>query len=1204
MTVHMSLRLAWHSDGWNGHICSNPAANTYCVGQYSYPGDAIAKTRDLEWEKINCGKAICKLNKGPACAFSANAFGKDTIIAHSEPPDWFGDKARGVDISIPPMTACTWYYEGMYAKGVTESALPGRTYNSDKRYENTQNYFAQFENNKSLIFYYAPYSNPFSEAEQRKFVVVGVSRLKNIGGYYYYDNVSPKIRELYGGGLVWQRPITSCYPDEGFRIPYNEYINNEDVLDKILFVPENAAPFKYGSREVSDDDAISLIDKFIEIVDILIDMEDSSENWKIRKEWLSSVLAELWQERGPLPGYIKVLEKLGLGGDIKIYLDGDYKFKKTFRDNVAMFLHGESNYLPQSTYSAQELIKVRRNYQLCSGVEQKALLELFPRFDLTPTQINNIIADNRTDFSISASLDEIMNNPYIICEQYVGTDVYDSIPFYRIDNGILPSPDFGLSDLFPRDSAERLRALCVSELNKIPAHTFASAVSILDSINRKLNAMPVWKRHQYIIRNFSVDRDILSKALYIKVHNSNDIYLYLLRVYKDERVICETLRSLAERNEITLKIPVTQETFEKELYTDTELLESYPCEYSDAIKSQASTCRQIFTKPISIISGAAGTGKTTIIRAIIKNIERTQGIGSGIILMAPTGKATERIKNQTGRPSTTIHSFLAKRGWININLTLKQSGGQKGEEAGTIIIDECSMVDLSLFATLVRAVNWNSVQRLILVGDPNQLPPIGRGKVFSDAIEWLKKEYPQSVGVLTYNLRQLSNKISQKGTGILDLAQLFIQENQRETQKLKNDKELVFSRVQYGGDVDKDLHIIYWNTIDELENNMSNSMLHDMEEATGDFKKEGKEYLLWDKACKGDQQVRRASYMQVITPYRGEPYGTEHINAFLQRLLNGGWVKKFTLDGLTIADKVIQYRNRPQSNPAFAYNEKTKTNEKAEIYNGEIGFVRPHKLDEKDKKYNSLKRLTRFQVAFSGENRLGLMYYYGKELGKFRGCDILAQSPSENLELAYAISAHKSQGSEFDNVYVIIPNRNSHLLSMELIYTAITRAQKRVTLLIQNDISTLVSMSRVEKSATQRINSSIFTFKPLPQEIIYMNDWYQEGKIVSTLSEYLVRSKSEMNIVNILTLKGIEFLYERPLFAPDGTMFLPDFTLFWHGEEYYWEHVGCLDIPEYKKHWETKKQWYEKHFPGKLITTFEGPKQTKEIEDIINTFFI
>ncbi|MCD8176238.1 MAG: hypothetical protein LUE98_01935 [Tannerellaceae bacterium] len=115
-----------------------------------------------------------------------------------------------------------------------------------------------------------------------------------------------------------------------------------------------------------------------------------------------------------------------------------------------------------------------------------------------------------------------------------------------------------------------------------------------------------------------------------------------------------------------------------------------------------------------------------------------------------------------------------------------------------------------------------------------------------------------------------------------------------------------------------------------------------------------------------------------------------------------------------------------------------------------------------------------------------------------------------------------------------------------------------------------------------------------------MKEWYEEGKIHKTLSEYMVRSKSEVIIANMLTERNIPFWYEKILSAPDGTFYLPDFTLIVKGEEYCLEHVGRLDLPQYKTHWEKKKQWYDKHFPGRLLTTFESYNLSEDIHKLIN----
>ena len=114
-----------------------------------------------------------------------------------------------------------------------------------------------------------------------------------------------------------------------------------------------------------------------------------------------------------------------------------------------------------------------------------------------------------------------------------------------------------------------------------------------------------------------------------------------------------------------------------------------------------------------------------------------------------------------------------------------------------------------------------------------------------------------------------------------------------------------------------------------------------------------------------------------------------------------------------------------------------------------------------------------------------------------------------------------------------------------------------------------------------------------------MKDWYEEGKIHQTLSEYMVRSKSEIIIANMLTERQVPFWYEKPLFAPDGTFYLPDFTIMVQGEEYYLEHVGRLDLPKYKSHWENKKKWYDKFFKGKLLTTYETSTLSNDIDKII-----
>lgn len=119
-----------------------------------------------------------------------------------------------------------------------------------------------------------------------------------------------------------------------------------------------------------------------------------------------------------------------------------------------------------------------------------------------------------------------------------------------------------------------------------------------------------------------------------------------------------------------------------------------------------------------------------------------------------------------------------------------------------------------------------------------------------------------------------------------------------------------------------------------------------------------------------------------------------------------------------------------------------------------------------------------------------------------------------------------------------------------------------------------------------------------------MGGWYEEGKIHEALTGCMVRSKSEVIIANLLAKADIPFEYEVPLFAPDGTMYLPDFTIEWRGQRYFWEHVGMLHDAHYRQKWEAKQKWYDRHFPGMLVVTKETPHLSKQAEEVIRERFV
>jgi exodeoxyribonuclease V alpha subunit len=1210
MGIHLTARLAWHDDGWNGHVCRQPAENTFCVGCYSYPGDMVAKGRDLEWEKGHAGEPIDTGNHISPCIYSANAFGSKSLTAFADPPTFFRDDTQTRKWKLPAASVCVWPYEEMYADDLKRQ---GGGYDNDERRARAKAFFEELRKDESLVFYYANYSNPMSEDEAQRYLLVGVSRIKNIGEELIYAGCSEQTRLRWGGGFVWDRTITSHYPDQGLRLPYHIYRDRPELMARFAVSPENPRTCKYGSKHISDDDALGLVEQFLVAVETLQKIGDKTDDWASRKLWLQNLIAELWDCRGLYPGLPAVLDLVKFSAAIPFFKSEVTagREKKAF-EAIFNVLDGKAKKLQGVKLSDEALRTLSRAWKLRTKDEQKLLKDTLPRFDLGLEQFEAILSSKRVENGITSSLKSIAENPYILAEQYIGNDPDDIIPWGRIDRGALPSPELGGPSLVELDDSKRMRALAVQCLQRDGKHTFLPEPYLTQQINERIAILPEYKRHIFTDRYWEVDAEFLSEALHLRVIDDR-LFVYHLSNYEDERLIEKELKFLIDGPDIKLTKPVTESTWTDYLFSpESVLAQKAEKAYRAAIKGQVKACQRVFVRPLTVLAGAAGTGKTTVIKAIVKAIKKGHGVGASAISLAPTGKAADRIReileNDASLKGTvetaTIHSFLAKRAWLNPNMTFKRVGGKLEQGYSTYIVDEASMLDLSLAACLFRAIDWKTVQRLILVGDPNQLPPIGCGRVFADIIEHLTESEPDSIATLKDNLRLLENRTAGRGTGILDLAAGYIRESLAEEKRweAQSDIEEVLRKVQEGGDVYEDLRVVYWDKAEQLAGLLIDQITRDMEQDTRKKNNPERPYELW--RASSDGQPERS---QVLTPYRGELFGIEAINTAVQKYISQGMLDRVgAMDGITLFDKVIQVRNRPKSNMAYAFNVKSKSPERIEIFNGELGFVKPHGFDGNGWQWKKDFWLKHFQVVFS--RKKDFWVNYGGELGKIEVNKatrwVPRQPVEENLELAYAISIHKAQGSEFERTYVIVPKTKTALLSPELFYTAVTRAKRHCTLFVEQDISALINMRRRERSHLLQINSSLFEFRPVPEPLLNLVTWYEEGKIHEALAGCMVRSKSEVILANLLATAKIPFRYEVPLFAPDGTFYLPDFTVEWRGKKFFWEHLGMLDKPEYRRKWEQKKQWYDKYFPACLLVTIESPKLSKTAEKLIQETFV
>lgn len=415
MTVHLSARVAWHMDGWNGHVCVEPASNTYCVGAHSFPGDAIREHRDLPWEAQHAGKHCAGLNDIPPCVYSINVFGDRPVTGFSDPPSWYPAEQR-LTWQMPASTVCIWPFEEMYRDEVRATG-GSRPYDYDKRREHAEDYLGRIEPDASLVFYYANYSNPYSEEDAPRYVIVGASRVKQLSKMRNYEGMNPEDRQNYGGGFVWAVDLTSHYPDEGRRLPYHAYADRPEDAARFLALPPNPRNFKYATRQFADDEALEIIERLIESVHQLQLMGDRSEDWGRRLDWLHSQVGRLWRARGLYPGMAAILDHLGAPAAIP-----------WFKEQAEKGAH----------HDAKEA--VFRFLKLLDQSQRTVIADVLVRIDLPVEQLTKILGADPESFGITAAAADICENPYVLAEQFVGDNADDVISFSKIDRGMLPSP--------------------------------------------------------------------------------------------------------------------------------------------------------------------------------------------------------------------------------------------------------------------------------------------------------------------------------------------------------------------------------------------------------------------------------------------------------------------------------------------------------------------------------------------------------------------------------------------------------------------------------------------------------------------------------------------------------------------------------------------------------------------------------------------
>ena len=391
-----------------------------------------------------------------------------------------------------------------------------------------------------------------------------------------------------------------------------------------------------------------------------------------------------------------------------------------------------------------------------------------------------------------------------------------------------------------------------------------------------------------------------------------------------------------------------------------------------------------------VITGGPGTGKTTTINTIIQYFELE---GLDICLAAPTGRAAKRMSETTGFEAKTIHRLLELSGAAEEHAGFERNE-QNPLETDVIIIDEMSMVDITLMNSLLKAVVTGT--RLILVGDVNQLPSVGPGCVLKDIID----SHACNVVRLNRIFRQAS-----KSDIIVNAHKI----NRGEPVVLDNKSRDFFFLKRY------DANVIISICIQLVQQKMPRYV-------------EAKPFDI-----------------QVLTPMRKGLLGVERLNSILQQYLNPpGREKAEREHGQTVfrvGDKVMQTKNNYQAEWEIRSRYGIPIEKGLGVFNGDMGIV---------------KEINTFAETMTVEYEEGKMVEY-----PFKQLD--------ELELAYAITIHKSQGSEYPAVVIPLMGGPRMLMNRNLLYTAVTRARKCVTLV--GDEATFSRM--IENVSEQRRYSGL-----------------------------------------------------------------------------------------------------------------------------------
>ncbi len=1232
MAQHISVRVAWHDHGWDGTVCQNPGDNNSCLRLKN-----ISENRDDTFEKSVCGQCMTYNEEKLPCIAESSAFMSncDLVRTTVHPYKQSNKSSHGhflpTDIVYPAYSFVTKPFAWMMLKNIDKKQEEfGIDFGLEREpilgfktdwIQDAMNHRAIFDTfyrdivpNQSLVIAYTK-QVPFVEDTRR--VIIGMGHVKRYIPAVEHEHTDENtLRSMTWEGHICHS-IRSDHQD-GFVIPYQEmmeYANTYpdfDISSITVFAPDDAfEEFSYATEHVSHDATIEVILSCIKAFEIINNCLD--EDYSNVLTWLNIKLSEVWEDRGAFPGMGAMLTalELPLGVLIARQIKENLKDGDDIWKNVELLFED-----PESVVTNNLAVKVTPVLKLTwkhLPPERKVLFKLLSRLSLSIDQAKMLFyANQREKAGIYCTDDEIIRNPYILYEKTrLKIDGF-YVSVCKVDRAVFPIPY--IREKYPLDSPtilnsdndqRRIRAVAIAVLEEAAnkGHTILPKAFLVDAI-KSMNLEPSCPVTTDIIE--AVKKFLMVEIIKREMKDGTEYYK-LIRIQEFDDIIEHRISRRINAPRLSVKADWRKMLDDK--FNDGSKISE---QEERARTEKAAILGELAQSRISVLVGDAGTGKTTVLSVLCSHPDIKSG---GVLLLAPTGKATVRLLDSMGDDARGITAlnvaqFLVRSKrfeWDDMRYVLSDSDYK--DVPDTVIVDESSMLTEEMFGALIQALR--RAKRIIFVGDPNQLPPIGAGRPFVDLVYMLKVNLDKGVfplvcshyGELTVNRRQKADEVR---SDVL-LSRLFT------TSEQITDDDVI---IDIEKNRDPNIEIKQWHSREDLEQLLLETMakeigMEDIDDqeafdlSLGGVKTDFGIYFNTGAASFAEK-------WQILAPVRNMPQGVMNINRlihlkyrekFLKISKKWGMNKRIANslgpEAIVYGDKVINIINTSQKK---GYPEKEARNY---IANGEIGIA----CGDYNKSRSSWRgHQNDMRVEFSSQP--GISYSFDKS-------DFNEENGTAQLELAYALTVHKAQGSQFNTVILVLAEP-CKLLSKEMLYTALTRQQGKIIILYNQEPYHLLKYTSVEHSDIAKRFTDLFrdVYKEeddgpdMRPQIDEVNGRFYENKLIhKTIRGELVRSKSEVIIANQLHLHGVEYEYE-PELELEGKIKRPDFKIedYDTGIVWYWEHCGMMEDSKYMRRWEKKKVFYKKNGieEGKnLIVTYDehGSIDTEKIDRIIvNTF--